>query len=166
MHTYSPSITLGHTHTHTRAVFGFHHLMIPGCSTAYDGSIYPSIIVTTLSPFVSPQLSQMAAWLGDEGLPPDSSRESQLRLLWRSFQAARSRLSSVTSELEAQRSKHLAEMAEVKNINADVTRRGHVDVSSLDMFFFFFFYLQGTQIAGADQNFHRTQRCSGSGDSG
>lgn len=55
----------------------------------------------------------MAAWLGDQGLPPDSPRESQLLLLWRSSQAVRSRLGSVTSDLEAQRSKHLAEMAEV-----------------------------------------------------
>ncbi|XP_075881513.1 coiled-coil domain-containing protein 30 isoform X3 [Nelusetta ayraudi] len=60
------------------------------------------------------ELSQMAAWLGDEGLPPDDPWESQLRLLWRSFQAVRSRLSNVTSDLDAQRSKHLAEMAEVR----------------------------------------------------
>lgn len=107
----------------------------------------------------------MAAWLGDEGLPPDSPRESQLRLLWRSFQAVRSRLSSVTSDLEAQRSKHLAEMAEVttkKTLKRTTLTSGMRTLVAQVCFFL----PAGTQIAGADPNFHGTQGCSGSGDSG
>ncbi|CAN9512073.1 unnamed protein product [Ophioblennius macclurei] len=60
------------------------------------------------------ELKQIIAWLYEEGLDPDAPKEAQLRLLWRALQHTRGRLSSVTSDLEAQRSQHSAEMAEVR----------------------------------------------------
>ncbi|GAA6235430.1 centrosomal protein of 135 kDa-like isoform X1 [Lates japonicus] len=59
------------------------------------------------------ELEQIATWLTEEGLAPDSPKEAQLCLLWRALQRTRSCLSSVTRDQEAQRSQHLAEMAEV-----------------------------------------------------
>ncbi|XP_072238041.1 uncharacterized protein [Leuresthes tenuis] len=59
-------------------------------------------------------LEQIATWLREEGLAPDASPEAQLCLLWRAQQRTRSRLSSVTKDLERHRSQHLAEMAEVR----------------------------------------------------
>ncbi|XP_022065507.2 coiled-coil domain-containing protein 30 isoform X2 [Acanthochromis polyacanthus] len=60
------------------------------------------------------ELKQIATWFSEEGLSPDAPKEAQLCLLWRSFQYTRSLLSNVTKELEAHRSQHLAEMAEVR----------------------------------------------------
>lgn len=54
----------------------------------------------------------MATWFSQEGLAPDSPKEAQLCLLWRSHQRIRSRLNCVTRDLEILRSQHLAEMAE------------------------------------------------------
>lgn len=59
------------------------------------------------------ELQQIATWFSEEGLAPDSPKETQLCLLWRSLQCTRSGLSSVTLDLDTQRSQHLAEMAEV-----------------------------------------------------
>ncbi|XP_063329054.1 coiled-coil domain-containing protein 30 isoform X2 [Pelmatolapia mariae] len=60
------------------------------------------------------QLEEISAWCKEEGLPPDSSKEAQLCLLWRALQHTTSRLSKVTRDLETHRSQHLAEMAEVR----------------------------------------------------
>ncbi|XP_035760215.1 coiled-coil domain-containing protein 30 isoform X2 [Neolamprologus brichardi] len=60
------------------------------------------------------QLEEIFAWCKEEGLPPDSSKEAQLCLLWRALQHTTSRLSKVTRDLETHRSQHLAEMAEVR----------------------------------------------------
>ncbi|XP_029948687.1 coiled-coil domain-containing protein 30 isoform X1 [Salarias fasciatus] len=60
------------------------------------------------------ELKQITTWLHQEGLEPGSPTEAQLRLMWRALQRTRSRLSSVTSDLEAHRSQHSAEMAEVR----------------------------------------------------
>ncbi|XP_026204832.1 coiled-coil domain-containing protein 30 isoform X3 [Anabas testudineus] len=60
------------------------------------------------------ELEQMATWFSQEGLAPDSPKEAQLCLLWRSHQRIRSRLNCVTRDLEILRSQHLAEMAEVR----------------------------------------------------
>ncbi|KAK9528838.1 hypothetical protein VZT92_012977 [Zoarces viviparus] len=60
------------------------------------------------------ELEQMATWFSEEGLAPDSPKEAQLRLLWSALQRTRSRLNSVTWDLDTQRSQHLAEMAEVR----------------------------------------------------
>ncbi|XP_019214817.2 coiled-coil domain-containing protein 30 isoform X5 [Oreochromis niloticus] len=59
-------------------------------------------------------LEEISAWCKEEGLPPDSSKEAQLCLLWRALQHTMSRLSKVTRDLETHRSQHLAEMAEVR----------------------------------------------------
>ncbi|XP_040015432.1 coiled-coil domain-containing protein 30 [Xiphias gladius] len=60
------------------------------------------------------ELEQIATWFSEEGLAPDSPKEAQLCLLWRALQRTRSCLSSVTRDQDAQRSQHLAEMAEVR----------------------------------------------------
>uniref|UniRef100_UPI0037E74B79 coiled-coil domain-containing protein 30 n=1 Tax=Semicossyphus pulcher TaxID=241346 RepID=UPI0037E74B79 len=60
------------------------------------------------------ELQQIATWLSEEGLAPQSPKEAQLCVLWRAFQRTRGRLSSVTWDLETQRSQHSAEMAEVR----------------------------------------------------
>ncbi|XP_073324892.1 uncharacterized protein [Pagrus major] len=60
------------------------------------------------------ELKQIARWLSEEGLAPDSQKEAQLCLLWRALQCTRDRLSSVSWDLDTQRSQHLAEMAEVR----------------------------------------------------
>ncbi|XP_005724671.1 golgin subfamily B member 1 isoform X2 [Pundamilia nyererei] len=60
------------------------------------------------------ELEEISAWCKEEGLPPDSSKEAQLCLLWRALQRTTSRLSKVTRDLETHRSQHLAEMAEVR----------------------------------------------------
>ncbi|XP_061584272.1 coiled-coil domain-containing protein 30 [Cololabis saira] len=60
------------------------------------------------------ELEQISTWVREEGLAPDASQEAQLRLLWRSLQHTRLRLSSVTKDLETHRSEHLAEMTEVR----------------------------------------------------
>ncbi|XP_031702205.1 myosin-11 isoform X2 [Anarrhichthys ocellatus] len=60
------------------------------------------------------ELEQMATWFSEEGLAPDSPKEAQLCLLWSALQRTRSRLNSVTWDLDTQRSQHLAEMAEVR----------------------------------------------------
>ncbi|KAM9361304.1 coiled-coil domain-containing protein 30 [Symphorus nematophorus] len=60
------------------------------------------------------ELEQIATWLNEQGLAPDSPKEAQLCLLWRALQCTISRLSSVTWDLDTQRSQHLAEMAEVR----------------------------------------------------
>ncbi|XP_069546939.1 coiled-coil domain-containing protein 30 isoform X2 [Brachyistius frenatus] len=60
------------------------------------------------------ELRQVASWCSGEGLAPGSPREAQLCLMWRALQHTRSRLSSVTGDLEAHRSQHLTEMAEVR----------------------------------------------------
>ncbi|XP_026163098.1 coiled-coil domain-containing protein 30 isoform X2 [Mastacembelus armatus] len=60
------------------------------------------------------ELEQIATWFSQEGLAPDSSKDAQLRLLWRAHQRTRNHLSSVTRDLDIQRSQHLAEMAEVR----------------------------------------------------
>ncbi|XP_044073763.1 coiled-coil domain-containing protein 30 isoform X2 [Siniperca chuatsi] len=60
------------------------------------------------------ELEQIATWFSEEGLAPDSPKEAQLCLLWRGLQRTRSRLSSVTWDLDTQSSQHLAEMAEVR----------------------------------------------------
>ncbi|XP_035488474.2 paramyosin isoform X2 [Scophthalmus maximus] len=67
-------------------------------------------------PMDSPQeeLEQIATWLDEEGSAADSPREAQLCLLWRALRRTRSRLSSVTREQDTQRSRHFAEMAEVR----------------------------------------------------
>ncbi|XP_039652615.1 coiled-coil domain-containing protein 30 isoform X2 [Perca fluviatilis] len=57
---------------------------------------------------------QIATWFSEEGLTVDSPMEAKLRLLWTALQRTRSCLSSVTWELDTQRSQHLAEMAEVR----------------------------------------------------
>ncbi|XP_028431190.1 coiled-coil domain-containing protein 30 isoform X1 [Perca flavescens] len=57
---------------------------------------------------------QIATWFSEQGLPVDSPVEAKLRLLWSALQRTRSCLSSVTWELDTQRSQHLAEMAEVR----------------------------------------------------
>ncbi|XP_051270550.1 coiled-coil domain-containing protein 30 [Dicentrarchus labrax] len=60
------------------------------------------------------ELKQITVWFNEEGLAPDSPKEAQLCLLWRDLQRSRSRLSSVTWDLDTQRSQHLAEMEEVR----------------------------------------------------
>lgn len=55
----------------------------------------------------------MAKWFSEEGLAPDSPKEAQLCLLWRSHQRTRSCLNCVTRDLDNQRSQHSAEMEEV-----------------------------------------------------
>ncbi|XP_039856609.1 coiled-coil domain-containing protein 30 isoform X2 [Simochromis diagramma] len=60
------------------------------------------------------ELEEISAWCKEEGLPPDSSKEAQLCLLWHALQRTTSRLSKVTRDLETYRSQHLAEMAEVR----------------------------------------------------
>ncbi|XP_029286616.1 coiled-coil domain-containing protein 30 isoform X3 [Cottoperca gobio] len=60
------------------------------------------------------ELEQIATWFIEEGLAPDSPKEAQLYLLWSSLQRTRSRLNSVTWDLDTQRSQHLSEMAEVR----------------------------------------------------
>ncbi|XP_059185064.1 coiled-coil domain-containing protein 30 [Centropristis striata] len=60
------------------------------------------------------ELEQIASWFSEEGLAPDSPKEAQLCLLWSALQRTRSRLNSVTWDLDSQRSQHLAEMAEVR----------------------------------------------------
>ncbi|XP_070759212.1 coiled-coil domain-containing protein 30 [Enoplosus armatus] len=60
------------------------------------------------------ELKQIATWFSEEGLAPDSPKEAELCLLWRGLQRTRSHLSSVTWDLDTQRSQHLAEMAEVR----------------------------------------------------
>lgn len=60
------------------------------------------------------ELEQIATWLSEEGLAPDSPQEAQLCWLWRALQRTRSCLSSVTWDLDTQRSQHSAEMAEVR----------------------------------------------------
>ncbi|XP_035518576.1 coiled-coil domain-containing protein 30 [Morone saxatilis] len=60
------------------------------------------------------ELKQITVWFNEEGLAPDSPKEAQLCLLWRDLQRTRSRLSSVTWDLDTQRSQHLAEMEEVR----------------------------------------------------
>uniref|UniRef100_A0A8C9XMA4 Coiled-coil domain containing 30 n=1 Tax=Sander lucioperca TaxID=283035 RepID=A0A8C9XMA4_SANLU len=57
---------------------------------------------------------QIATWFSEEGLTLDSPKEAKLHLLWSALQRTRSCLSSVTWELDTQRSQHLAEMAEVR----------------------------------------------------
>ncbi|KAI3369959.1 hypothetical protein L3Q82_024761 [Scortum barcoo] len=60
------------------------------------------------------ELEQIAAWFSEEGLDPDSPEEIRLCRLWRALQRTRGCLSSVTWDLDTQRSQHLAEMAEVR----------------------------------------------------
>nr|XP_020453797.1 coiled-coil domain-containing protein 30-like isoform X2 [Monopterus albus] len=60
------------------------------------------------------ELGQIATWLSEQGLSPGSPEKAQLCLLWRAHQHTRSRLSSVTRDLDIQRSQHVAEMAEVR----------------------------------------------------
>ncbi|KAM8756408.1 coiled-coil domain-containing protein 30 isoform 3-T3 [Acanthopagrus schlegelii] len=60
------------------------------------------------------ELKLIARWLSEEGLAPDSPKEAQLCLLWRALQRTRDRLSSVSWDMDTQRSQHLAEMAEVR----------------------------------------------------
>ncbi|KAL3058827.1 hypothetical protein OYC64_010884 [Pagothenia borchgrevinki] len=60
------------------------------------------------------EMEQIATWLQEEGLAPDSSKEAQLCLLWSALQRTRSHLNSVTWDLDTQHSQHLAEMAEVR----------------------------------------------------
>lgn len=55
----------------------------------------------------------MATWFNEEGLAPDSPKEAQLGLLWRSHERTRSHLNSVTRDLDNQRSQHSAGMEEV-----------------------------------------------------
>lgn len=57
----------------------------------------------------------MDAWFGEQGLAPGSPDEARLALLWRFCQLTRSQLSRTTRDLDAQRSQHLAEMAEVRS---------------------------------------------------
>ncbi|XP_018556141.1 paramyosin isoform X2 [Lates calcarifer] len=71
------------------------------------------------------ELEQIATWLTKEGLAPDSPKEAQVCLLWRALQRTRSCLSSVTRDQEAQRSQHLAEMAEVQK---SLEKMEHKDV--------------------------------------
>ncbi|XP_017264236.1 coiled-coil domain-containing protein 30 isoform X1 [Kryptolebias marmoratus] len=59
-------------------------------------------------------LDQIATWLGEEGLAPDSSKDAQLCSLWRTLLRANQRLGDVTKDLETNRSQHFAEMAEVR----------------------------------------------------
>ncbi|AWP02611.1 putative coiled-coil domain-containing protein 30-like [Scophthalmus maximus] len=65
-------------------------------------------------PCLQEELEQIATWLDEEGSAADSPREAQLCLLWRALRRTRSRLSSVTREQDTQRSRHFAEMAEVR----------------------------------------------------
>ncbi|XP_030277470.1 coiled-coil domain-containing protein 30 [Sparus aurata] len=60
------------------------------------------------------ELKLIARWLSEEGLAPDSPKEAQLCLLWRALQCMKDRLSSVSWDMDTQRSQHLAEMAEVR----------------------------------------------------
>lgn len=55
----------------------------------------------------------MATWFNEEGLAPDSPKEAQLGLLWRSHERTRSHLNSVTRDLDNQRSQHSVGMEEV-----------------------------------------------------
>ncbi|XP_034387793.1 coiled-coil domain-containing protein 30 [Cyclopterus lumpus] len=59
-------------------------------------------------------LEQIAIWFSEEGLAPDSPKEAQVCLLWSALQRTRSRLHSVTWDLDTQRSQHSTEMAEVR----------------------------------------------------
>uniref|UniRef100_A0A3P9MM47 Coiled-coil domain containing 30 n=1 Tax=Oryzias latipes TaxID=8090 RepID=A0A3P9MM47_ORYLA len=60
------------------------------------------------------ELQQISMWFSEEGLSPDASSEAQLCFLWRSFQQTTSHLSAVSKDLEAHRSQHSAELAEVR----------------------------------------------------
>ncbi|XP_068170642.1 coiled-coil domain-containing protein 30 isoform X2 [Antennarius striatus] len=60
------------------------------------------------------ELEQIAMWFKEEGLAPGSPQEARLSLLWRALQCTRSRLSSVTWDLDTQRSQHFSEMTEVR----------------------------------------------------
>ncbi|KAM4582573.1 uncharacterized protein V3H82_006582 [Fundulus diaphanus] len=60
------------------------------------------------------ELEQIMKWLTGEGLAPESSKEAQLSLLWRSYLCAKSCLDSVTKDLKTNRLEHFAEMAEVR----------------------------------------------------
>ncbi|XP_023810633.1 coiled-coil domain-containing protein 30-like isoform X2 [Oryzias latipes] len=60
------------------------------------------------------ELQQISMWFSEEGLSPDASSEAQLCFLWRSFQRTTSHLSAVSKDLEAHRSQHSAELAEVR----------------------------------------------------
>uniref|UniRef100_UPI003AB0873B uncharacterized protein isoform X2 n=1 Tax=Centroberyx gerrardi TaxID=166262 RepID=UPI003AB0873B len=58
--------------------------------------------------------NHIATWLKEEGLAPDAPLKDQLCVLWRALQHRESRLVTVTSDLDTQRSQHIAEMAEVR----------------------------------------------------
>ncbi|XP_071751396.2 uncharacterized protein LOC139908553 isoform X1 [Centroberyx gerrardi] len=58
--------------------------------------------------------NQIATWLKEEGLAPHAPLKDQLCVLWRALQHRESRLVTVTSDLDTQRSQHIAEMAEVR----------------------------------------------------
>ncbi|XP_054472379.1 coiled-coil domain-containing protein 30 [Anoplopoma fimbria] len=60
------------------------------------------------------ELERIATWFSEEGLAPDSPKEAQLCLLWSALQRTRSRLNSVTWDLDTHRSQHLVEMADVR----------------------------------------------------
>ncbi|XP_041639016.1 coiled-coil domain-containing protein 30 isoform X2 [Cheilinus undulatus] len=60
------------------------------------------------------ELQQIAKWLCEEGLPPGSPKEVQLCVLWRALQRTRSRLSSVTRDLDRQRLQYSAELTDVR----------------------------------------------------
>uniref|UniRef100_A0A1A7XVX3 Coiled-coil domain containing 30 n=1 Tax=Iconisemion striatum TaxID=60296 RepID=A0A1A7XVX3_9TELE len=59
-------------------------------------------------------LDQISTWLSEEGLAPNACKEDQLCLMWLTLQHTKKRLSNVTKDLETSRSKHVAEMAEVR----------------------------------------------------
>ncbi|KAM7006459.1 coiled-coil domain-containing protein 30 [Tautogolabrus adspersus] len=60
------------------------------------------------------ELQQISIWLSEEGITPDSPKEVQLCVLWRALQHAKCHLSSVTWDLDKQRSQHSAELTEVR----------------------------------------------------
>nr|XP_015814507.2 coiled-coil domain-containing protein 30 isoform X2 [Nothobranchius furzeri] len=59
-------------------------------------------------------LDQISSWMSEEGLAPNSSKEDWLCFMWLTLQHTKKRLSNVTKDLETNRAKHLAEMAEVR----------------------------------------------------
>ncbi|XP_065810805.1 coiled-coil domain-containing protein 30 isoform X5 [Labrus bergylta] len=60
------------------------------------------------------ELQQISIWLTEEGITPDSPKEVQLCVLWRALQHTKCHLSSVTWDLDKQRSQHSAELTEVR----------------------------------------------------
>ncbi|XP_029907455.1 coiled-coil domain-containing protein 30 [Myripristis murdjan] len=60
------------------------------------------------------ELQQVAAWLKEEGCAPHSTMKDQLCFLWRALRRRESRLLIVSSDLDSQRSQHIAEMDEVR----------------------------------------------------